>query len=262
MTALPIPVHGAPSGNPTARDGERRSILVVEDETDIRELVRFNLEQEGFSVVAVEDGERALSALRKQRPALVILDLMLPGMTGLDVCRRIRSDAAVATLPIVILTAKAGEADRIVGLELGADDYVTKPFSPRELVARVRAVMRRAYGAAPERPAQIYEKGRLCVDFDKYEVVLDGKRIDLSLREFELLRFFVRSPNRVYDRLQILDLVWGDDTHVEPRTGDVHIRRLRKRIERDDANPELILTVRGVGYKFDERALEPGEDAK
>jgi len=242
--------------NPPSRDGERQRVLVVEDEQDIRELVRFNLEQEGFSVAAVEDGERALAALHKQRPALVILDLMLPGMTGLDVCRRIRNDATLVNLPIVMLTAKAGESDRVVGLEMGADDYVTKPFSPRELVARVRAVMRRAYGAAPERPPQIYEKGRLRVDFDNYEVVLDGQRIDLSLREFELLRFFVRSPNRVYDRLQILDLVWGDDTHVEPRTVDVHIRRLRKRIERDDANPELVLTVRGVGYKFNDRALE------
>ncbi len=262
MTALATTVHDASSSHPSSRDGERQSVLVVEDEEDIRELVRFNLEREGFSVVAAEDGERALSALRKKRPALVILDLMLPGMSGLDVCRRIRSDTAVATLPIVILTAKAGEADRIVGLELGADDYITKPFSPRELVARVRAVMRRAYGAAPERPPQIYEKGRLRVDFDNYEVLLDGERLDLSLREFELLRFFVRSPNRVYDRLQILDLVWGDDTHVEPRTVDVHIRRLRKRIERDDANPELILTVRGVGYKFNDRALEQGGDPK
>jgi len=238
------------------RDGERQRVLVVEDEEDIRELVRFNLEQEGFSVIGVEDGERALALLRKERPALVILDLMLPGMPGLDVCRRIRADATTATLPVLMLTAKAGEADRIVGLEMGADDYVTKPFSPRELVARVRAVMRRAYGAAPERPPQIYEKGRLRIDFDNYEVQLDGARIDLSLREFELLRFFVQSPNRVYDRLQILDLVWGNDTHVEPRTVDVHIRRLRKRIERDDANPEMILTVRGVGYKFNDRALE------
>ncbi|MBI3783271.1 MAG: response regulator transcription factor [Deltaproteobacteria bacterium] len=232
-------------------------ILVVEDEADIRELLRFNLEQEGFAVIGAEDGEQALEAVQSQRPALVILDLMLPGIPGLEVCRRIRSQAATEHLPIVILTAKAAEADRIVGLEMGADDYLTKPFSPRELIARIRAVMRRSYGPETERPSEIYQKGRLRIDFDNYEVVLDGRKIDLSLREFELLRFFVRSPNRVFDRLQILDLVWGQDTHVEPRTVDVHIRRLRKRIERDDAHPELILTVRGVGYKFNDRALAP-----
>jgi DNA-binding response OmpR family regulator len=178
-------------------------------------------------------------------------------MSGLEVCRRLRGDAASARLPIVMLTAKAAEVDRILGFEMGADDYVTKPFSPRELVARVRAVLRRAYGEEIERPQDVYEKGRLRMDFDTYEVALDGKPLDLSLREFELLRFFVRSPNRVFDRLQILDLVWGQDTYVEPRTVDVHVRRLRARIERDDAHPELIVTVRGVGYKFNERALEP-----
>jgi two-component system alkaline phosphatase synthesis response regulator PhoP len=155
-----------------------------------------------------------------------------------------------------MLTAKAAETDRIIGLELGADDYVTKPFSPRELVARIRAVLRRAYASEAGRVHDVYEKGRLRVDFDTYEVFVEGKKIDLSLREFELLRFFVRSPNRTYDRLQILDLVWGQDTYVEPRTVDVHIRRLRQRIERDDANPELICTVRGVGYRFNDRALE------
>jgi DNA-binding response OmpR family regulator len=176
-------------------------------------------------------------------------------MSGLEICRRVRGDAATTRLPIVMLTAKAAEVDRILGLEMGADDYVTKPFSPRELVARVRAVLRRAYGEEIERPHEVYEKGRLRVDFDTYDVTLDGKPIELSLREFELLRFFVRSPNRVFERLQILDLVWGQDTYVEPRTVDVHVRRLRTRIERDDAHPELIVTVRGVGYKFNDRAL-------
>jgi two-component system alkaline phosphatase synthesis response regulator PhoP len=236
-------------------DGEKQRILVVEDERDIAELVRFNLEQEGFAVSIASDGAQALAAVRRERPALVILDLMLPGVSGLDVCRRLRSDEATTRLPIVMLTARAEETDRIVGLEMGADDYVAKPFSPRELVARIRAVMRRAYGPEIERPPDVYERGRLRIDFDTYEVFLDGTKVDLSLREFELLRFFVRSPNRVFDRLQILDLVWGDETHVEPRTVDVHVRRLRQRIERDDANPELILTVRGVGYKFNDRAL-------
>jgi two-component system alkaline phosphatase synthesis response regulator PhoP len=240
-----------------ALSGDKKVLLVVEDEPDIAELIRFNLEQEGFAVSLADDGEKGLDAIRKLRPALVILDLMLPGIAGLEVCRRLRNDEATARLPIVILTARAAESDRIVGLEMGADDYVTKPFSPRELVARVRAVLRRSYGADMQRPHEVYERGRLRIDFDTYEVVLDGKKIDLSLREFELLRFFVRSPNRVFDRLQILDLVWGQDTYVEPRTVDVHVRRLRARIERDDANPELIVTVRGVGYKFDERPLTP-----
>jgi two-component system alkaline phosphatase synthesis response regulator PhoP len=245
-----------PAVSPHGADADRRLILVVEDERDISDLVRFNLEQEGFLVTVAEDGEAALEAVRRERPSLLILDLMLPGLPGLDVCRRLRNDAATAQLPIVVLTAKAAEADRVIGLEMGADDYITKPFSPRELVARVRAVLRRAYGSESERRQEVYAKGRLRIDFDTYEVFVDGVRQDLSLREFELLRFFVRSPNRVFDRLQILDLVWGHDTHVEPRTVDVHVRRLRKRIERDDANPELILTVRGVGYKFNDRALE------
>ncbi len=242
---------------PRPAAGEKALILIVEDERDISELIRFNLEQEGFAVVVAEDGEQALAAARRARPALVILDLMLPGIPGLEVCRRLRGQEVTARLPILMLTAKAGETDRVVGLEMGADDYLTKPFSPRELIARIRALLRRVYGADLERPANVYEKGRLRVDFDTYEVSLDGCQVDLSLREFELLRFFIRSPNRVFDRLQILDLVWGPDTNVEPRTVDVHVRRLRKLIERDDAHPELLLTVRGVGYKFNDRALEP-----
>ncbi|MBP1684805.1 MAG: response regulator with a winged-helix DNA-binding domain [Deltaproteobacteria bacterium] len=234
---------------------QRPLILVVEDERDIAALVRFNLEQEGFAVVTAADGEEGLAAVRQHRPSLLILDLMLPVMPGVEVCRRLRGDSATARLPIVMLTAKAAEVDRVLGLEMGADDYVTKPFSPRELVARVRAVLRRASADAGDRPHAVYAKGRLRIDFDTYEVHLDGKPLVLSLREFELLRFFVQSPNRVFDRLQILDLVWGQDTYVEPRTVDVHVRRLRARIERDDAHPELILTVRGVGYKFNDRAL-------
>jgi two-component system alkaline phosphatase synthesis response regulator PhoP len=234
----------------------RNQVLVVEDERDISELIRFNLEQEGFSVSTVTDGERALEEAKRTRPSLMLLDLMLPGMPGIEVCKRLRSEVSTARMPIIIVTAKATETDRVLGLEMGADDYLVKPFSTRELVARVRAVLRRAYETELERAPQVYQKGRLKLDFDTYEVFVDGKPVELSLREFELLRFFVKSPNRVYDRLQLLDLVWGQDTHVEPRTVDVHIRRLRKRIERDDANPELILTVRGVGYKFNDRALE------
>ncbi|MFQ5665443.1 MAG: response regulator [Candidatus Binatia bacterium] len=233
-----------------------RKILVVEDDKDIRELLRYNLQQDGFQVVETGDGDAVLDLVRTQRPALVLLDLMLPGMPGLDICRALRLDPQTAALPIVVLTAKAAEIDRVIGLETGADDYVTKPFSPRELSARIRAVLRRTQGAEAGPTHDVYEKGRLRIDFDTYEVFLDGDKVPLSLREFELLRFFVRSPNRAYDRLQILDLVWGQDTYVEPRTVDVHVRRLRQRIERDDANPELIRTVRGVGYRFNDRALE------
>ncbi len=175
-------------------------------------------------------------------------------MDGTEVCRRMRE--ANDWTPVLFVTARDDEVDRVLGLELGADDYITKPFSPRELVARVRAVMRRTHGEDVPPPHEIFDRGRLRLDFDTYEVFIGGQSANLSLREFELLKFFVRNPYRVYDRLQLLDLVWGSDVHVEPRTVDVHIRRLRKRIERDDANPELIVTVRGVGYKFNPDALD------
>jgi two-component system, OmpR family, alkaline phosphatase synthesis response regulator PhoP len=236
-------------------DGRGR-ILVVEDEADIRKLVRYNLEQEGYAVVEAADGEQALALARKQPPELLILDLMLPGMSGLEVCRVLRSGEQTAKVPVLMLTARATEVDKVLGLEMGADDYVTKPFSPREVVARVKALFRRAYGPELERAHQVWERGRLRVDLDGYEASLEGKPLSLSLREFELLRFFVQNAERAFSRSDILDLVWGSDTHVEPRTVDVHVRRLRVAIERDDANPELILTVRGFGYKFRPDALD------
>ena len=237
-------------------DAVKKKVLVVEDEPDIRELVRYNLEQAGFRVVEADDGETALQLVRSEQPALVLLDLMLPEGDGLEICRILRGERATAALPIVMLTAKAAEVDRVLGLEFGADDYVTKPFSPRELVARVRAVLRRSESAESERPNALFERGRLKINFDSHEAWLDGKPLALSLREFELLKFFVRNPNRVYDRLTILDLVWGNDTYVEPRTVDVHVRRLRLLVERDPGAPELIHTVRGVGYKFNDLALD------
>jgi two-component system alkaline phosphatase synthesis response regulator PhoP len=237
-------------------ENRRKKILVVEDEPDIRELVRYNLENGGFHVVETEDGEAALRLVEKEKPALVILDLMLPNADGLEICRMLRQRAGSADLPIVMLTAKAAEVDRVLGLELGADDYITKPFSPRELVARVKAVLRRSDSGEGREPRSKFERGRLRIDFDQHEVWLDGKRLEVSLREFELLKFFVRNPNRVFDRLTILDLVWGDDTYVEPRTIDVHVRRLRVLIERDAGRPELIHTVRGVGYKFSPEGLD------
>ena len=233
-----------------------QKILVVEDEPDIRKLVQYNLTQERFSVLEAEDGEQALKLLQREKPNLVILDLMLPGLSGMELCKLLRQRSETAKLPILMLTAKAGEADRIVGLEMGADDYLAKPFSPREMVARVRAILRRSEAKPATEAAPAYEKGSLKIDFSTYEVFVRGKPVKLTLKEFELLRFLVQNPNRVLNRDQLLDRVWGGETFVTPRTVDVHIRRLRKAVEKDDRKPKWILTVRGVGYKFDEKALE------
>jgi phosphate regulon transcriptional regulator PhoB len=233
-----------------------QKILVVEDEPDIRKLVQYNLAQERFRVLEAEDGEQALKIVQRDRPNLLILDLMLPGLSGIELCRILRDRTDTARLPILMLTAKAGETDRVVGLEMGADDYLTKPFSPRELVARVRAILRRAASAAQTESMPAYDKGGLKIDFTTYEVFARGKNVKLTLKEFELLRFLVQNPNRVLSRDQLLDRVWGGETFVTPRTVDVHIRRLRKAIEKDDSKPRWILTLRGVGYKFDEKALE------
>jgi phosphate regulon transcriptional regulator PhoB len=233
-----------------------QKILVVEDEPDIRKLVQYNLAQERFKVLEAEDGEQALKILQRDRPNLLILDLMLPGLSGIELCRILRDRTETARLPILMLTAKAGETDRVLGLEMGADDYLTKPFSPRELVARVRAILRRAASAAQTESMPAYDKGGLKIDFTTYEVFARGKNVKLTLKEFELLRFLVQNPNRVLSRDQLLDRVWGGETFVTPRTVDVHIRRLRKAIEKDDSKPKWILTLRGVGYKFDEKALE------
>jgi len=237
-----------------ANSGQK--ILVVEDEPDIAKLVSYNLTQERFKVVTAEDGEQALKTIQREKPNLVVLDLMLPGLSGIEVCKLLREREETAQLPILMLTAKAGEADRVLGLELGADDYLSKPFSPRELVARVRAILRRTDGSATKETPPAYDKGGLKIDFSTYEVLVRGKAVKLTLKEFELLRFLVQNPNRVLSRDQLLDRVWGGETFVTPRTVDVHIRRLRKAIEKDDSKPKWILTLRGVGYKFDEKALE------
>ncbi|HUA35399.1 MAG TPA: response regulator [Candidatus Binataceae bacterium] len=235
--------------------GMKYRVLIVEDDADIRELIRYNLAQEGFIVEEAGDGAQAIEKVKRRIPDLMVLDLMLPGMPGLEICRTMRSGAETASLPILIVTAKGTEVDKVLGLEMGADDYVVKPFSPRELIARVKALLRRANAIAEPESAGIFEKGRLRMDFGTYQVFVDGKKKDLALREFELLKFFVQHPMRVYTREQLLDMVWGRDTFVEPRTVDVHVRRLRQHIERDDSNPELILTVRSVGYRFNPEAL-------
>jgi len=233
-----------------------RKILVVEDEPDIRKLVHYNLVQERLQTVEAEDGEKALRLLDREKPDLIILDLMLPGLSGLEICKRLRERPETARIPILMLTAKASEADRVVGLEMGADDYLTKPFSPRELVARVKAILRRSDMQTASPATEVYEKGGLKMNFATYEVTIRGKLARLTLKEFELLRFLVQNPNRVLTRDQLLDRVWGGDVFVDPRTVDVHIRRLRKAIEKNDRKPEWVLAVRGVGYKFDEKALE------
>jgi phosphate regulon transcriptional regulator PhoB len=233
-----------------------QKILIVEDEPDIRKLVNYNLAQERFKVLEAEDGEQGLKIVQRDKPDLVILDLMLPGLSGMELCKILRERSETERLPVLMLTAKAGEADRVVGLEMGADDYLTKPFSPRELVARVRAILRRVESAKPADQLPAYDKGCLKIDFSTYEVFAREKSIRLTLKEFELLRFLVQNPNRVLSRDQLLDRVWGGETYVTPRTVDVHIRRLRKAIEKDDSKPKWILTLRGVGYKFDEKALE------
>ena len=226
-------------------------ILVVDDEPHIVELVRYNLQQEGYEVLAASDGETALARSASERPDLIILDLMLPGVDGLEVCRRLRRESAV---PIIMLTARSGEVERIVGLDLGADDYVTKPFSPRELVARVRAVLRRhAREVAPPTAGPI-DVGPLRLDPGTHDVMLAGRRVDLTAREFELLRLFMRHPNRVFTRDFLLEHLWGHDFYGSTRTVDMHVSRLREKIEDDPSEPRFIVTVRGVGYKL--RAIE------
>jgi two-component system phosphate regulon response regulator PhoB len=222
-------------------------VLVIDDEKDIVALLRYHLEKAGFQCLEGVDGAMALRLVREHRPDLLILDLMLPGMDGLEVCRHLRQDAATARLPILMLTAKAEEVDRIVGLEVGADDYVVKPFSPRELVARVRAILRRA-----QEPADLWVRrlGALEVDEARHSVTVEGAAVELTAKEFGLLCALIRANGRVLNREQLLEGVWGyaDAAEIESRTVDVHIRRLREKL-----GPEAkrIVTVKGVGYRFD-----------
>jgi phosphate regulon transcriptional regulator PhoB len=226
-----------------------KHVLVVDDEADIADLVVYNLKKEGFAVDSASDGEHALAKIRKGKYDLVILDLMLPGVQGMDICRIIRNDPKTARLPIIMLTAKGEEVDRIIGLEMGADDYMTKPFSPRELIARVKAVLRRS----AEQPSSVktLKTGDLDIDSERYTVSVKGKPVKLSATEFKLLFFLAERKGRVFSRDQLLDAVWRDEAFVEPRTVDVHIRRLRSSIEEDPAKPVYIKTLRGIGYFFD-----------
>lgn len=225
-------------------------ILIVDDEKDIVDLIAYNLEKEGFSTTKAYDGESALQSIKKQKPDLIILDLMLPKMNGLDVCRAVRHNPETSDLPIIMLTAKSDEVDKIIGLEVGADDYVTKPFSIKELIARVRSILRRLKNSEKYAGSGEFAFQGLKINYDSCLVSVNGKKATLSPTELKLLFFLSQNPGKVYSRNQILDHVWGDDTFITDRAVDVHIRRLRSQIEEDMENPQYILTVRGFGYKF------------
>jgi two-component system alkaline phosphatase synthesis response regulator PhoP len=225
-------------------------VLIVDDEEAIVKLVSFNLEKEGFETLAAYDGREALDIIRREPLDLVVLDVMLPEMDGLSLCRQLRLDGI--QVPILMLTAKDGEIDKVLGLEIGADDYLTKPFSPRELVARVRALLRRTKEAKDE-PEELLKLGSLEIFPLRYEVRRDGRELDLTSREFELLLLFCQNKGIVMSREQILEKVWGYDFYGDARVVDVHIRHLREKIEIDPSNPRYIKTVRGVGYKLQQQ---------
>lgn len=224
----------------------RPHVLVVDDEEDILELVRYNLSRNGFEVEGVASGEEALQAVARRRPDLVVLDLMLPGVDGLEVCRQLRQGAATRDLPVVMLTARGEEAEIVTGLELGADDYVAKPFSPRVLIARLKAVLRRRQAASPAQDAPL-ERGPLAIHPGRHEVRVSGEPIELTSTEFRILHLLARRPGWVFTRQQIIDEAQGEDAAVTSRSVDVHVVSIRRKL--GDAK-ELIETVRGVGYRF------------
>ncbi|MEY4741765.1 MAG: hypothetical protein RL672_515 [Actinomycetota bacterium] len=222
-------------------------ILVVEDEQSLREPLVYLLQKEGFDVVEAVDGNAALEAFERAGADLILLDLMLPGMSGNEVCRVIRQSS---TVPIIMLTAKDSEIDKVVGLEIGADDYVTKPYSSRELLARMKAVLRRNVEPAVT-PTNVLEAGPVRVDLERHEVLVHGKKVAMPLKEFELLELLLENVNRVLTRGQIIDRVWGSNYFGDTKTLDVHVKRIRSKIEDDPARPVHLLTVRGLGYKFE-----------
>jgi DNA-binding response OmpR family regulator len=224
------------------------TILLVDDEDAVQKLLAYPLEREGFRVVQARDGEEALARFASEHVDLVVLDIMLPRLDGLEVCRRLRSQSSV---PIIMLTARDDELDKVLGLELGADDYITKPFSIREFRSRVRALLRRA--AAPRSGGladEVISADRLRIDLGRRQVEIEGRQVALTYVEFELLRTLASNPGRVYTRQMLLEALWGGSAYREPRTIDVHVRHLREKLERDPREPEYIFTVRGVGYRF------------
>ena len=223
-------------------------VLIVEDEPDLADPLAYLLRREGFEVEIAEDGPAALDAFASRGADIILLDLMLPGMPGTEVCRVVRSTSKV---PIIMLTAKDSEVDIVVGLELGADDYVTKPYSSRELLARMRAVLRRSEGPELGLDDSVVDGGRVVLDIDRHTVAVDGETIPMPLKEFELLEVLMRNAGRVLTRGQLIDRVWGSDYFGDTKTLDVHIKRIRSRIERNPGEPVMLLTVRGLGYRFE-----------
>ncbi|CCO07067.1 winged helix-turn-helix domain-containing protein [Desulforamulus hydrothermalis] len=226
-------------------------IVVVDDETNILELIRFNLEKDGHQVLTSTGGEEGLHLIRSELPDLVILDVMLPEPDGLEICRRLRHDPATALVPILMVSARGETLDRVVGLEMGADDYIAKPFSPRELMARVKAALRRAkQNQQTSSAGRELRCGPIMLDTEKFQVVVAGQPVSFTPKEFKLLKILMSHPGKVFTREQLLDRVWGFDFNVDTRTVDVHIRYVRQKIEPNPANPIYIKTVRGIGYKF------------
>jgi len=226
----------------------RETLLIVEDEKDIIKMLEYNLKKEGFKVLSVRGGEDALGLVNSDRPDLIILDLMLPGMDGLEVCKTLKGDAKTASIPVIMLTAKSQESDKIVGLELGADDYMTKPFSPRELIARIKAVLRRVKDK--DKLPEVLKIGDLSIDSSRIAVAVKNKPVELTSKEFELLKTLIKAKGRVLSRDYLLDNIWGFDHAVEiqTRTVDVHIRTLRKKLKNES---KRILTVKNYGYRFE-----------
>ncbi|MCQ9126229.1 response regulator [Corynebacterium amycolatum] len=228
-------------------------VLIVEDETALAEPLAFLLQREGFEVRMAADGQEALAEFSKAEPDIVLLDLMLPGMSGTEVCKNIRLKSAV---PVIMVTARDTEIDKVVGLEIGADDYVTKPYSSRELIARIRAVLRRGRHDDSDDVEELYEEvlrgGPVVLDVERHVVTVDGDDVAMPLKEFDLLEYLLRNRGRVLTRGQLIDRVWGSDYVGDTKTLDVHIKRLRSKIERNPSSPEFLVTVRGLGYKFED----------
>ncbi|TCO79289.1 response regulator transcription factor [Marinisporobacter balticus] len=227
----------------------RKKILVVDDEQHIIELIQFNLENNGFDVITSENGEDAIKIAEEEIPDVILLDLMLPGIDGLEACKKIRNIEKISKIPIIMLTAKGEEMDKVLGLELGADDYLTKPFSVRELIARIKAILRRSE-EIPKEVIKTIKVNDITIDIEKHEVIKDDEKIELTLKEFELLKILAQNRGKVLSRNLLLDEVWGYDYFGETRTVDVHIRHLRKKIEDNDKYPIYIETIRGIGYKM------------
>jgi len=227
-------------------------VLVVEDEQDVADLLRYNLSKEGYEVALVANGADALKRAREIKPDLILLDIMVPQLNGWEVCRRLKQDPETRSIPVIMVTGRVEEGDKVLGFEMGADDYVTKPFSPRELVARVRAVVRRGKSSETADRKHHLKAGDLEIDRHRFEVTIKGQRVELTPKEFELLATLAGTPGRVFGREELLDVVWGQDGFVEPRTVDVHVARLRAKFTSAGLPLTGVETVRGVGYRFRE----------